>query len=585
MEILSYGGFPLDGSEGITATLLARGGSGAIDVSPQVRSVAESVGRLVGRAIEPRTLLLRVQPVSGLRADPLRAVVARAFPLGEGLKPLVAQRPDTTVVQILAEVLSVDLSPDDSPFMRPVVRLLCPDPFWETVTESSDPGPTFTVGGNVAARPRIVIPGTSGTACTRRRYAVTDRTGRGVGGYPIMLSSSWSAPAQNTVVFQNGLMVPFRVASGRLWTRVDIPPNGTTYVDVYYGAGITNTVTADALDDGGLDLAQSDNTTWRWYAIRAGRNPLAASGAWRFGRTFNHPQQRDYVFGVLADGETEARIAAADRELDRGVSSEGVEPLARYLVDDADALVLVAGVEIASASVTASALAHYWIQDSVATTSDTAGVSGTTTIDRDEVYGGGAIELIYRQPGAPAWQVAQARSVESNSPLSAWSGTLSASFSSERPVSVAVRVVPSRPQRRDRGIEVLHLRRGLTLRVNRTLTTGVSVRMTVPTTVVTLDSGKVPAISVVETVPARVLDGTIFVSTTGEWIELEEVFTDQVDLALDCDERRVAVASGPFYARGIRFSDGARWLELPPGSVLVSAPWPVTWHWHDRWLV
>lgn len=549
-------------------------------------------------AIAPATRTLEVH---AWKTDPLLSIeefrrrLGKIFDPERGEQELVAQRVDGAQVRLLAYPVRISLRGEGESDAR--VTLESRDLAWQAVTESSSSGPTLTIGGNVAARPRIVIPGSSGAACQRTRVIWTDRTGRGVGGYPVC--QPWSHPAQNTVVFQNGLAIPFQVVSGKLWYRVDIPPNGSTVVDIYHGGGVTNTVTADALDDGGLDLADSDNTTWRWYAIRAGRNPLAAAGAWRFGRTYNHAQQRDYTFGVHEDADDRAALELVDRQVyDDPAYSYANEPPGGQYPDDFDSLVLVTGVEATSISVPVELRSHWFV------------------LSRSEVLIGiGRLALVYRRPNSPNWEVAATQSIAgeirvyklSNYPDPPYyylqygmPKVRSLTWTRSLPgvVSIALQMRPYSPEKiLTREYRVAELDDDerlpgtgyISIREEARYTTvglyrgnwGYAIA-TLPITV-TLDSSRVPVMTTVETVPARVLDGTILAGD--QWIELEQVFVDQVDLTIDCDGRRVAVASGPFYARDLRFADGARWIELHPGPNSVSAPWPVVWAWRDRWLV
>lgn len=532
---------------------------------------------------------------AAITIEEFRRRLSRVFDPTAGERRLVAERPDGTLVELLARCAQIKYRGETEEDAQ--LTLETRELAWRAAAEQSDPGPTLEVGGNVATFPRIVIPGSSGAACQRTRVIWTDRTGRGVGGYPVC--QPWSHPAQNTVVFQNGLAIPFQVVNEKLWYRVDIPPNGSTVVDIYQGGGINNTATANMLDSGGLDLANSTNTTWKWAAIRAGRNPLAASGAWRFGRTYNHAQQRDYTFGVHEDADDRAALELVDRQVyDDPAYSYPNEPPGGQYPDDFDSLVLVTGVEATSISVPVELRSHWFV------------------LSRSAVLIGiGRLALVYRRPNSPNWEVAATQSIAGEIRVYKLSDypdppyyrlqygmprvrSLTWTRSLPGVVSIALQMRPYSPEKiLTREYRVAELdddgrRPGtgyISIREEARYTTiglyrgnwGYAIA-TLPITV-TLDSSRVPVMTTVETVPARVLDGTILAGD--QWIELEQVFVDQVDLTIDCDGRRVAVASGPFYARDLRFADGARWIELHPGPNSVSAPWPVVWAWRDRWLV
>jgi hypothetical protein len=576
-RVVRFGGHTFDPATDGYQVGLGQGPSVQVDASVSGRAWTRP--RLDALTPQTRTLeLVAWKTDPAVTIEEYRRRLSRVFAPETGERLLVVERADGTQVQLLAWCSGIAYRGESEADAR--VTLETREIAWQAVAESTSSGPTVTASGNVRARARIVVPGTSGTPCTRRRYAVTDRCGRGVGGYPLLLSDSWSASARRTVVFQNGLLVPFRVAGDKLWTRVDLPPDGTTYVDVYSGSGVDNTVTADALDDGGLDLEASTNTSWHWYAVRAGRNPLAAAGAWRFGRTFAHPQERDYRFGVLVDSETTARLAAADP----------VMPESAHLIDDYDSVVCVTGVEIASVSISVAARArsHTEISDSREYTQEYVGQAefwgAEVRVRRDyEIStGSGSAMLVARKPGAPTWEPVAARPVSKDQQ---WSGTLSASFAlGERPVAIALRCQPGVVRRRGGNTSTFTAPDGDARSFTNWLTTGVVVELLLPIEV-TLASGRTPLVALVDTVPARVRTGTLRNTTTGQWIELEEVYTDAVELVLDGEARQVSVASGPLYAREIRFSDAPRWIELEPGANSVSAPWPVAWRWRDRWLV
>lgn len=497
-----------------------------------------------------------------LSVEEFRRRLSQVFnPLaGEAL--LVAERPDGTIVELPARCSRITYRGESE--IDAKITLETRETAWRTVTEQSSSGSTLTVGGNVAARPRIVLA-TPVMVCTRQRYVVRDQTRRGVGGYPLLLASAWPATAYNTVVFQNGLAVPFTIVNRNLWVRVDIPPDGSTILDCYYGPGVQNAVTADALHPGGLDLAASDNTTWVIAPVPDA--PLSASGTLRQGRTYPHADQRDYLFGThlitTGDGHVLAGMLLADRDMPEATQG---------LYNDTDSYVCIAGTSIVRAQIRLSGQMLSWAFDSA---------SGET-LSRTEIVGGGWLEVVVRYPGRPDWD-AVARQPVPKEPgdQRGFSYDVDLTFHDLLPVALALRAAPAFV-RRSAPINSSHdFDDGRRLEVTRYLSTGVRAAIA---SALTLELENIPTVILVETVSAGVWSGTIVNQTTGDWIELDQVYADG-QLILDGEARSVVVPSGPFYARGVRFRDGIRWIQLVPGQNQVTAPWPVTIYWRNRWLV
>jgi hypothetical protein len=247
---------------------------------------------------------------------------------------------------------------------------LAPDPAWRSASASTDSASPLTAGGNLPALPVITIT-PSGSTLKRVRATVTDTTGRGLAAYPLKITFdstgvSAAAASDYLVMFQ-GRPVPFRVsnmnnAATILLVRLDVPPAayGSTYVDIYYGSSLNNTVTADALDAGGHDWTNAGwtNTAWRITGWNVAAYP-DASGVWR-PATVGSPLPASY--------QLSASIAAS-------VTFVTTDVAGTYR-NDANALVMVTGVE-------------------AGTTNALAGLAYTIS--------GAAGVLYYRTAGALAW--------------------------------------------------------------------------------------------------------------------------------------------------------------------------------------
>lgn len=189
-----------------------------------------------------------------------------------------------------------------------------------------------TITGNIPALPLISVTG--GDAVTRQRITYTDRTGHGVSAYMVSVAPEEDNLEEHQyVIYANGLQIPFTLESGRLYFRVDCPPPpDRTYVDIYQGAAINNTVTAGRLDAAGLTLnAALSSGTVEADTDAAISNPLAPSLAWHPSITYRHESRRPYVYGL--DGN-DILLVDSDVARDRpGLSG------------DVDSYVIVTGVE------------------------------------------------------------------------------------------------------------------------------------------------------------------------------------------------------------------------------------------------
>lgn len=191
------------------------------------------------------------------------------------------------------------------------------DPIWRAVTPSSTSVSPAVVGGNHPAQPVVTIATVSDPDIVRVRCTVTDNTGRGLVAYPIRigggtteggaLATFFTPSPSNMLVIVNGLPVPFFVqgngtADTHVDTSVSVPPFGTVDIDIYYGPGVVNTVTAQTWDTRGFDLAHAShgNDQWVWRTTAgtlegvpvrsmfdAGRAPNV-TGSWVLGQFGQH---------------------------------------------------------------------------------------------------------------------------------------------------------------------------------------------------------------------------------------------------------------------------------------------------------
>ncbi len=230
-------------------------------------------------------------------------------------------------------------------------------PYYQARVARTHTATPIMAEGNVPARVVTTLTPTTGTVRTAR-LTITDRTGRGLWDHPVRLGPpdgpTWDTTGQgataatNYAAFNNGLPIPFMLQTPDSATltkgdfRVNVPALGSTFIDLFWGSGVANTVTAQALNDGGLDLAHAThgNGTWVWrttagtlggkvaYAMfDVGANPRT-TGAWLGGH-----------FGTDYAGVFYGKSSTAPLTLN--LSTAG-------LPKDMDGIVVVTGLEAAS---------------------------------------------------------------------------------------------------------------------------------------------------------------------------------------------------------------------------------------------
>jgi hypothetical protein len=618
------------------AVEIARGGSGEVRLELATRQRGARPPAVSSMRYAGRSLVLTAYRTAAIAIDEFRTRVATLFAPGQ--HRLEAETSGRDRVEAMVVVERIAWREQSDLDMR--IEAQMQDVAWRSVTTRSTSAPsTANVNGNLPAYPVIRIPTTSAATATWRRYAITDRFGQGLAGYPVKLPVA--PPAQDTVVLVNGLAVPFLVASGGLWVRVDVPPGGTTLVDVVTSAAIENRETADTLDLGGLWPASS-NTVWHYHQIRAIDAPLAGTGTWRLTRTYAHSGERGYRFGGV---ERNGRVHLALVSRDAPLEGSGLP----NLLDDYDSVALVTGVPIAHISLDWTVRSRAWEKEAYAWSD-----------------GYGVAVLRYRRHGDPEWHDRRRMPVSCTWTPGYWvvryrpyywwwwnrwywylttdyyydyllrewvyvkttpypavieisphryvvvyrvfvtyfpqegfappfttvdtmqvSVPVAASFVGERVVSVALALEPYWV--REKLLKVYKFHRtdengNVTERwqYERHGDSWVELELGGWVTV-TLDAGSVPQISLVHERTAYVYNGHVRSERTKQEITLARVIADGA-LVLDCDRRVVEIEDGELFAAWrIAFSDPVDWIRLEPGANAL-AGLAASVAWQERWL-
>lgn len=196
-----------------------------------------------------------------------------------------------------------------------------------------------------------VVSLTSLSHRTWRRVHITHTTP--LSDYPVLLTLSGAALTTGSpkiYVYVNGWSKPFRVQSATtIWTLVSVTPGYETIVDVVYGSPLAVNPDQGALDMGGLDPANSSNTSWVWQSFSA-RTNQGYAGQWRADNFSDHSAASG-IHWTLSDTGTDADVLTLS-----GASGD----------DDADALI-VALPSGASGTVAAGTVTRTWAAGSLAT--------------------------------------------------------------------------------------------------------------------------------------------------------------------------------------------------------------------------
>jgi hypothetical protein len=174
--------------------------------------------------------------------------------------------------------------------------VLAPDPLWySTVTTTTSPSVEGAAvaaanNGDADVLPTIQLYANPARAATmrRRRFTATDNTGRGLGNYFLRLASNVSDAgtliANHFQVFYKGRIVPFgiQLSGGTVAyvdVRVDVPPAGQTFVDMYYGTGqFTGPLPFDYGQIDPANYVDGNSVVWNSFGISSA--PAAAALTW-----------------------------------------------------------------------------------------------------------------------------------------------------------------------------------------------------------------------------------------------------------------------------------------------------------------
>lgn len=333
MHIIGIDSYTLNGAEGIVCRY-GGGTRGSFVINTEVR---ERAG--LGPAVDSYTQGVRSQTLQLWRARgsamdeyEFDELVNGIFWPALGARTLYAERDG---VQYSTEAYVTALQDvEGAQGVIWEIEIDLPSGLWHAsaVTVVSDVALPVAVAGNVPALPTLTFTG--GDTITRQRVTFTDRTGHGVSAYLVSVTPAVTPLAADSyVIFANGLQVPFMLNADKLYFRIDCPPAPDhTFVDIYQGAVLVNTVTANRLDSAGTSL----DASVQYGAISSDpaaaiSNPLAPSLAWHPGVTYPHEDRRPYVYGldgselVLIDSDVVDEHAALPDDVDSYVIVTGSE--------------------------------------------------------------------------------------------------------------------------------------------------------------------------------------------------------------------------------------------------------------------
>lgn len=413
----------------------------------------------------------------------------------------------------------------DRAFSEMRVDCLAADPIWRDVTAGTVTVTSGTVvnSGDFPALPQIVVtPNTNWL--TRRRITVIDNSGRGLANYFIRAAvptngSNGISAASQMVVYYKGRSIPFGVGyptgSGgtvggtatALDFRIDVPPNGSSYVDVYYGTVLSNTDTANRFTYGELYSASSDlsNGTIVWHDLFATTAPAGATFTWVPAKAGQSVQ--GVTSGLTAEGTAlySPSIGGVRLQLANNDS----------LPNDIDSIAVVTGVN--------------------------GGLGAAlTSLERRFYTNGGCRAFVrYRTADQLVW-------------TDSWTSTTAGTFTAALDVSNAVQIVA--------GIEPISGTASGTLDL---------INGNIAGTYLALGTGG-PTVTVSGTALAYMLAGTLSNTTTGDSIRFGTILMDNDVLSIDTYAQTITTAgTSPFYG-DIVPSNADNWLPLAVGGNTIS---------------
>jgi hypothetical protein len=502
-----------------------------------------------------------IRQSKAMTLEAFNETVFRYFAPYGGLQPIVIQPEEGSENSYNGQARVVSLGKEHNGIIEGVFEFTRPLLLAET--EHAETTSPLTVGGNVYAQPIIEISG--GASVTRYRLTWRDRTGHGLAAH--LVSAPLDLDPSETLVFSGntGMRIPFTVAGGRLWCHIDCLPSRTTFVDVYTGASIENT---DApLDPAGLDLAASSATELVYSNWDIGNHPLAASLRWHPGMVVNHPGNRPYTFGMADTSVNAAGFVLTDRT----AASQRFN-----WDDDYDAAVLVSSVPITRIeNVAIRAFAGYDDEQ-----------------ERDSSIRASLWQL---RRDNPTWQRVDFAQFESDSETNnffniggggAVRGDMQyAAFDPYEPTDDDVIGIAIGIEANATYVDRISL--GQVWIINDLIASGEMPSPPGDELKVTLDSAKVPELTVSDPIDARHIDGVLSNTTAGRVVQLQDWFIDDTTLTIDTLNETIQAASGPVYKRGARWSDQFRLWPLDVGTQAWTKPgdWNVTINWQDRYAL
>jgi len=439
------------------------------------------------------------------------------FAPGNGEQLLEVLHEDgTTQLYGFADVVEVEYPESNIP-PHIMVTLEATDPILRTVaTKSASPNE-----GNFYALPVITITAGSST-CSWNRYRISDPTGQGLGGHPVKLPVSLGA---NDWVFDRGRAVPFS-ADG--WIRADVPANGTAWVDVFQGTGISNPA-YDKLDLGNMDPAASDNSSWTFSSLDIVAQPNAGGVmlAGKTGQVFS-----EVSFGVDPD-EPELTL--------------GLHPSQKY-PNKHDCLVVSAGVEM----------------------SQIDGITATLTVEPNETDTVEGETVVTEEYTSPRMFIKTAGNTGGEVAVQQVTAASQAGSTSSTPETATLTF----PQALTGNWVAIGLE---PLEANAN-----GLMLIEGTPVITL-ADTVSVTSIASGTAQVVSDSYVECTENGDRITLTKAFfTD--DLEIDCLNQTVIQASGPLYYQRVKWSNPDNWLRLPVGAFTM-AGLTHTLEYEERWAL
>lgn len=576
---------------------LPYGNDGPFTAQPNLRSRNNQVPIQESIQYGERTLPFIVVPTGSVTDANFRANVYRYLTPLDGLRTIQATHDDgSTTITAQADIISLQKVQN----RMYSGTFLLPDPIWRKSTSSNSTSSPTSASGTYKALPSISITPTSSTL-QRRRVTITDNatTNRGQMNYPILATfdSTLGAPGATTsadyIVFDNGRAIPFNVtghntASTRIWFRVDIPKGGSKTIDIYYGSSINNTSTADTFVDGGMALASSSNTSWVWDDYSVSTFPTA-TGVWRPGKL--GLSLDNTTFGINSESSSGVTFAVENdaslvNDADTMIVTLGspatanLTGLTRVLtLQDSDGVLrgfvkyrIAGGVSWITASSQSidSTLFTSFPQSSTNTKTITNNTVANPTVVTANGHGfsNGDIVTITGSNSTPSIDGTHTISnvttntftVPVNVTVSGNSGTVKQASVITNAVEIAIGIEPA--EERPRGTYAL-------------------------SGSITVDLSNTPSISVGANSTARLINGTLTNSTNGDVITFTDVYLDNVAMTIDCLNKTITVASGPWYG-SITFSDPDDWWALNVGSNTWSysaGTFTTSITWFDRYLI